>query len=165
MNQFKEFEQMFRREFRETLNNTIWQNDRDQYEVFEKYRIEPEKNKYRVWCWSTEVGVFNSTRTALSWCIADKYKDYNLANKLLKTDNELTNLSNDIFTRANLADRSKNPSFRESVGCKLETKIIHKKTLENELTKCVNLAKYLQQRGFENETARTGRGHSNKTSR
>ena len=38
---------------------------------------------------------------------------------------------------------------------KLETKIIHKKQLENQLAKCINWAKYIQQRGFNNETART----------
>jgi hypothetical protein len=37
--------------------------------------------------------------------------------------------------------------------------------LENQLTKCVNWAKYIQQRGFDNETARTGRSQPNKTSR
>jgi hypothetical protein len=156
---------MFRQEFRETLNNTIWQNDRGEYEVFDKYRIVPEKSAFRVWCWDNDIGLFNTTRSALSWCIADKYCDYNLANNLLSIDSALGNLSNDIYTRAHLADRSRNPDFRESVGCKLETKIIQKKQLENELTKCVSLAKYLQQRGFDNETARTGRGQPNKTSR
>lgn len=165
MNQYQEFERMFRHEFRETLNNTIWQNHTGEYQVFDKYRIVQEKNLYRVWCWDNSIGIFNATRTALSWCIADKYCDYNLAKELLRIDNALGHLNNDIHARANLADRSRNPDFRESVGTKLETKIINKKALENELTKCVNLAKYLQQRGFDNETARTGRGQPNKTSR
>ena len=55
--------------------------------------------------------------------------------------------------------------FRDSIGTKLETKIIRKKQVENELAKCVNWAKYCQQRGFNNETARTGRNQPNKTSR
>jgi hypothetical protein len=71
----------------------------------------------------------------------------------------------DINARAAVAERSKNFEFRDSVGTKLETKIIHKKQLENQLAKSVNWAKYIQQRGFENETARTGRGQPNKTSR
>ena len=67
--------------------------------------------------------------------------------------------------RANLADRSKTPLFRETIETKLETKIIRKKQVEQELTKCVNYAKYCQQRGFDNETIRTGRTASVKKSR
>ena len=74
-------------------------------------------------------------------------------------------LTNDINTRANVAERSKNSLFRETVETKLETKIIHKKQVEQQLTKCVNYAKYYQQKGFNNETVRTGRDHAIKTSR
>ena len=84
---------------------------------------------------------------------------------MLETDNKLGYLNNDIAIRANIADNSNKPEFRESIGTKLETKIIRKKQLENQLTKCVNLAKYWQQRGFNNETARTGRNQPNKASR
>ena len=80
-------------------------------------------------------------------------------------DRKLELLKNDIFVRSAVADRSKQAQFREDIGTKLETKIIYKKVLEIELTKCVNWAKYRQQRGFINETARTGRATTNKPSR
>ena len=83
----------------------------------------------------------------------------------MTVDNKLASLTADITTRAAIGDRSRDPVLREMVLTKLESKIIHKKLLENQLTKCVNWAKYCQQRGFEDETARTGRGQSNKTSR
>ena len=111
------------------------------------------------------MGTFYSTRTALSWCIADKHSAYNTARELLTIDNKLNALTQDINTRAAIGDRSQNLTLRETVLTKLESKIIHKKQLENQLTKCVNLAKYWQQRGFNNETARTGRNQPNKTSR
>ena len=78
----QEFERMFRQEFKDILPNTIWQNDNGVYEVFGRYRIHPEKSGYRVFCAATEVGVFASTRTALSWCIADKNQAYNTAREL-----------------------------------------------------------------------------------
>ena len=109
--------------------------------------------------------MFSSTRSALSWCIADKNQAYNTARKLLETDNKLACLSNDISTRAALGDRSRDPDMKERILTKLESKIIHKKQLENQLTKCIDWAKYVQQRGFENETQRIGRGQPNKTSR
>lgn len=165
MKQDQEFERMFRQEFKAIVPNLIWQNDNGVYEVFGKYRIIPQHPGYQVCCSATEVGTFYSTRTALSWCIADKYQAYNLARDLLVVDTTLHGIIQDITTRSAVAERSKNFEFRDSVGTKLETKIIHKKQLENQLAKCVNWAKYIQQRGFENETARTGRNQPNKTSR
>ena len=161
----QEFERMIRQELRDIMPNVIIPLDEGGYEVFGKYKILPQSPGYIVMCHATEVGFFNSTRTAMAWCIADKYKNYNLARDLLTLDNKLQNLNNDIVLRATIADRSNRPEFRECVGTKLETKIIHKKMVTNQLNNCVDLAKYLQQRGFTNETQRIGRGQPNKTSR
>lgn len=161
----RELDKLFRKEFPDLFANLIWQNDAGEYEVFDRYLIAPEKHGYRVFCSATDIGLFSTTKTALSWCIADKYTNYNLARDILKLDNKLSSLISDISTRANLADRSKQPLFREIIETKLETKIIHKKQVEQELTKCVNYAKYCQQRGFNNETVRTGRTQAIKASR
>jgi hypothetical protein len=161
----QEFERIFRQEFQNITPNLIWQNDSGEYEAFGKYKIIPQRPGYRVFCSATDVGTFNSTKSALSWCIADKFSAYNTAREILNLDNQLGALNADIATRTAVGERSKQWEFRDSVGTKLETKIIRKKQVENELTKCVNWAKYIQQRGFENETARTGRNQPNKTSR
>ena len=160
-----EFERMFRQEFKDITPNLIWQNESGEYEVFGRYRIVPQRPGYQVFCSESEVGIFNSTKSALSWCIADKNSAYNTARELLTVDNKLAALAQDINTRAAVGDRSNNPALREIILTKLESKIIHKKLLENQLTKCVNWAKYIQQRGFDNETQRTGRSQPNKTSR
>ena len=160
----QEFERMFRQEFKDITPNLIWQNDSGEYEVFGRYRIVPQRPGYQVFCSESEVGTFNSTKSALSWCIADKNSAYNTARELLTVDNKLAALAQDINTRAAVGDRSNNPALREIILTKLESKIIHKKLLENQLTKCVNWAKYIQQRGFDNETQRTGRSQPNKTS-
>jgi hypothetical protein len=161
----REVERMFRQEFRDLMPNVIWQNDDGIYEVFDRYRIHPERRGFRVFCHATDVGTFSTTRSALSWCIADKHQAYNTARELLETDHKLAALTADIATRAAIGDRSRDPGLKETILTKLESKIIQKKLLENQLTKCVNWAKYVQQRGFENETARTGPGQSYKTSR
>jgi len=161
----QEFDRMFRQEFKDITSNLIWKNDHGVYEVFGHYRIAPTRPGYRVFCSATDVGVFSNTRTALSWCIADKHRAYNIARELLLTDNKLAALTQDISTRAAAGDRSQDPAWRETILTKLETKIIQKKLLENQLTKCVDWAKYIQQKGFDNETARTGRSQPNKTSR
>jgi hypothetical protein len=161
----REVERMFRQEFRDLMPNVIYQNDDGVYEVFGKYKIIPERYGFRVYCSATDVGVFGTTKTALSWCIADKNRAYNLARELLELDNKLTSLNNDIAVRTAIAEHSRRWDFRDPVGIKLETKIIRRKQVENQLAKCVSWAKYTQQRGFVNETQRIGRGQPNKTSR
>jgi hypothetical protein len=165
MNTVKEFERALQQEFRDLLPNTIFKDDNGGYSVFGKYRIEPTRPGYRVYCSATEVGTFNSTKTALSWCIADKYQAYNTARDILELDTKLGAITADIAARTAIAEHSKQWEFRDTVGTKLETKIIRKKKVESELAKCVNWAKYCQQRGFNNETARTGRNQPNKASR
>lgn len=161
----REVERLFRQEFRDLMPNVIWQNEDGVYEVFGRYRIVPESQCYRVFCSATEIGTFGSTRSALSWCIADKNQSYNLARELKELDNKLTALNNDIAVRSALAERSRRWDFRDPVATKLETKIIRRKQVENRLAKCIDWAKYSQQRGFNNETQRIGRGQPNKTSR
>jgi hypothetical protein len=165
MNINQEFERAFRAEFKEILPNTIFQNENGSYSVFGKYRIETAYPGYRVYCSATEVGIFNNTKSALSWCIADKYQAYNTARDILELDIKLGAMTRDIAARTAIAEHSNKWEFSDIVGTKLETKIIRKKKVENELTKCINWAKYIQQRGFNNETVRTGRNPSNKTSR
>ena len=158
-------QKVLQQEFPDVIPNSIFRDDDGNYRVFGHYRIEPVNPGYRVYCAATEVGIFNTTKSALSWCIADKHCAYNTARELLLTDSKLQGLIQDISVRTAIAERSKNLDFRDNIGTKLESKIIHKKQLENQLAKCVNWAKYIQQRGFENETARTGRNQPNKTSR
>ena len=149
MIQQKEIERLFRQEFRELMPNMIWQNDDSVYEVFGYYRIMPQNGEFRVFCSATDIGIFSTTRSALSWCIADKNKAYNLARELKELDNKLLALSNDIAVRSAIADRSKRWEFRDPIGTKLETKIIRKKQVENQLAKCINWAKQSQISRFE----------------
>jgi len=160
-----EVKRMLHQEFRDLMPNVIWQTDDGVYEVFGRYKIAPESQGFRVFCSATDVGLFATTRSALSWCIADKHQAYNLARKLHYLDSKLTALNNDIAVRSALAERSRSWEFRDPVGAKLETKIIRRKQVENQLAKCISWAKYSQQRGFNNETQRIGRGQPNKTSR
>jgi hypothetical protein len=158
-------ERMFRQEFCDLMPNVIWENDDGVYEVFGRYRIVPERHGFRVFCSATDIGTFATTRSALSWCIADKKQAFNLAREIKELDNKLTALNNDIAVRTAIAERSRKWEFRDPVATKLESKIIRRKQVENRLAKCIDWAKYSQQRGFNNETQRIGRGQPNKTSR
>jgi len=161
----RELEAWVRKELKTVLPNIIWRNDDGEYEVFGRYKIARQPNGYRVMCYATDVGVFSSTKTAVSWCVADKYRDYNLARDILHTDTRLDAIATDIITRIAAANRSRRADFKESIDTKLEPKIIRKKQLEKQLDKLVNSAKYLQQRGFDNEIARSSRATKNTPSR
>lgn len=161
----KEFERLFREDFATIAPNSIWKNAAGEYQVFGRYRIAKELVGYRVYCSLSNVGVFHSSRAALSWCIADKFHHYNTARELLQLDNNLHHLTIDIATRAAIAGNNKTANQHEIILTKLENKIVQKQQIENRLAVCVNWAKYYQQRGFDNETARIGRAAANKTNR
>jgi hypothetical protein len=160
-----EFERWVNQEFRQMLPVLVWQNEDGEYEAFGKYRIVPQNPGYCVYIDEDEQGFFNSTRTAISWCVADKYEKYNLSRDLLMFDNMLATISNDIFVRAGVANKTRDPVVKESIETKLEPKILHKREIESQLNKCVNWAKYLQQKGFENEASRSGSATTIKTNR
>jgi hypothetical protein len=159
----QEFERWVTHEFCQRLPELVWRNEDGDYEAFGKYHIIPQKPGYRVYVNDDDQGFFNSSRSAISWCVADKYNKLNLARDLLKFDNMLANISNDIFVRAGIANKTKDPNVKESIETKLEPKLIQKRELEQQLTKCVNWAKYLQQKGFDNETSRFGSATAIKT--
>ena len=161
----QDIERWITQEFRHMLPDLVWQNEYGEYEAFGKYRIVSQNPGYKVYIGDDEQGFFNSTRTAISWCVADKYRRYNLARELLTFDNMLTTITNDIFVRAGVANKTRDPWTKENIEIKLEPKIIQKKELEQQLAKCVNWAKYLQQKGFENETSRSGSATTIKTNR
>ena len=161
----QEIERWINQEFRQMLPVLVWQNEDGEYEAFGRYRIIPQNPGYLVYIHEDEQGFFNSTRTAISWCVADKYQKYNLAKDLLMFDNMLANINNDIFVRAGVANKTRDIKVKESIETKLEPKIIHKRALEQQLNKCVNWAKYLQQKGFANETSRFGPATTIKTNR
>jgi len=161
----QEVERWISEEFRQLLPVLVWKNQDGEYEAFGRYRIVRERRGYTVFCNDSEQGVFNSTRSAISYCIADKYKNYNLARDIQNLDSMLGNITNDIFVRAGVAHKTRDPVLKENIETKLESKILHKKALEIQLNNCVNWAKYLQQKGFEHETSRSGHATTIKTNR
>jgi hypothetical protein len=149
----------------ENLKNTAIIKDGSKFYAFDRYVIEPESRQYRVTKYSCDVGLFDSLRSATSWCIADKYNQIQLCMDLKRLDHHKFLLGSDIAAREALGRRTQDPIRREIVDAKLATKKTQLRAISEQLDKCVNLAKYWQIRGFNNETARTGRTASNRTSR
>jgi hypothetical protein len=138
--------------------------DGKKYRVFGTYVLCPTTQGYRLTQHDDSVGTFSSTRSAVAWCIADKKRQYRLANEIRHLDAALLRLRNDIEVRGSQAQRSYG-TFWETVTVKTAQKRAQSQQIENELTKCINSAKYWQLQGSNNETARTGRNTPNKTNR
>jgi hypothetical protein len=133
--------------------------DKNNYVAFGKYYLCLERQSVSVHSLSGDlIGEFGNKRTAISWCVADNKNMLSLAQNIKSLDRKKSLLSADIHCRRSVADQSRQQGFSEMVLTKLQTKIQQQIMVDRELEKCLNLAKYIQLRGFQNETARTS-GH------
>lgn len=152
----EKLEALFESDFELIKNNLIYR-DGDRYVAFDRYEIIPQEHLVTVTRYRYPVGEFTSLKTALSWCIADKYQQEILAQKILRLDSHCGRLAVDVELTQRSVPRIKNPEQRETVKLKLD----HKKAIltltRNRLEECTGLAKYWQIRGFNNEIARTRR--------
>lgn len=147
------------RELKRNLHHLIVEDDSDGYIAFGKYYLKPEQQLMRVYARSGElIAKFSNKRTAISWCVADNKNHLRLARDIKNLDSKKLYLEADIHCRRQLAEQSPSNSFAETVLTKLQPKVQQQAMINQELEKCLNMAKYLQLRGFQNETARTS-GH------
>ena len=154
MNQEQKIEQWAEREIERNLHRMIIDDDQGGYVVFGKYYIKSNSDKFAVETRDKKIHDFANKRTAISWCVADCVNHLNLASQILNLDRKQQILAADINTRRTLGNRSRSEEFAEIVNTKIQPKIDQHKMVVSELEKCINSAKYIQIRGFNNETAR-----------
>lgn len=159
----RKLEQWASKEIQRNISNVILPSDDGDLIVFGTYCLREQNQSYAVHSTNNFIGNFGSKKTALSYCIADKYNRLNLAREILTLDRKKQILQADIHTSQTLAAKSKQSNWAETVNTKIQPKIEMLKSVSRELEKCVNLAKYLQIRGFNNETDRTSGTTSRKT--
>jgi len=106
---------------------------------------------------STKIRRFGSSQSATSWCVADRYQDFVLAQRILQLDEHRSRLRADIGARSRVAERSRSDVLQDRVAAKLQSRSSFLAGVDRELDKCIDRAKYLQNQGFEHETARSRR--------
>jgi hypothetical protein len=151
----QKLEQWAEREFRRHASNIIVDDPNHGLIVFGRYHLQPGSTHCTVGTSDDNYLCFSNKRTALSWCVADKYHQYALANTIQILDQKRQLLSADIDCRQRLATHTKNHSLVDTVAAKLSVKTAKLEAINTELEKCIKTAKYFQIRGFSNETART----------
>lgn len=137
-----------------TVVDNLIVKDKNCYRVFGKYLIVKTKHG---WCVQTGTMPdinFGTVKSAMAWCIADKNNQLKLAREIVILDEHATRLKQDINVRLTQS-KQYSSDLAETVELKLLNRQAQSRAVENELSKCINLAKYWQLRGFINETART----------
>lgn len=157
-------ENFAQREVMRNIRSMIIDLEQGGFLVFGRYQLVPAGSAYAVnYLSGDRAGVFSSKRTAISWCVADNFNKLNLARQILTLDNEKQSRWADLNQSRALAERSRHEIHAELILTKMQTKQERYDSVAQELEKCVDRAKYLQIKGFNNETARTSGNDSYKT--
>lgn len=122
------------------------------YFLFGRYDLVKLEHEVMVSDRNCRVGTFGNTKSAVAWCIADKLNQINVARQIQQLDQECVRHINDIMIKRAMMTRSKNFEFRDILSVKISNQQRRYKAINTELSKCINLAKYWQYRGFNNET-------------
>lgn len=156
MNSQQKLDDFAANEFRKTLTNLIVEINPGHHSLFGSYVIKTNRQHgtdlYRHN--GDLIGSFGSQRSAVSYCVAEKFRRLNLAMQIKSLDAKHCILANDIACRRAVAKKSASADFRHLVETKIAPKVQQYRVVQRELEKCINLAKYLQIKGFQNETAR-----------
>jgi len=163
-NVIQRLEHMLKPEWEEAEKNAIIQNGTG-YNVFGKFKIQREEHGVTVWFNQYQIHWFSSTKSAVSWCVAEKYNKFDLSREIARADEDTFRLLNDVAISQELLPTIHDRERRSIVRHKLEHKQTQLQQAQERLTKCVNLAKYFQIRGFNDELARTRRQTPNPTNR
>lgn len=145
----KKTEEALRRELEKLMPITAWRQEGSVH-LFGRYRIDGVTGGYAVTKLGDEQAVFKTRRAATVWCTADICGDRRLSAHVKVIDRMLDLARTDIALRSSLPGSDE---FKEIVGTKLEHKLQKRTELENEMDRCVRLAKQYQ-RGIANETIR-----------
>jgi hypothetical protein len=148
MTRDQKLERFAERELKRVYTELILDDEQGGYVVFGRYHVRPVTAGVAVYHSDDLVSTFSSKRTAMSWCVADNARQYSLARNIQILDNKQQSLAADIHCRRSQAQRSTRSQFSETVMTKLSIKIQRYNSIQSELEKCVNSAKYLQLKGF-----------------
>lgn len=157
-NKDQKLEQWAERELKRNIDSMIVADQQGGVVAFGKYLIQPTGQGYLVRTWADPIHEFGTKRAAISYCVADKNNRINLATQIRVLDTKQQILTNDLRCRQAQCNRARTQDFYDTVEAKIFPIASRLEAVTAELEKCVNTAKYIQIRGFHNETARTS-GH------
>ena len=137
------------------LQDKIIVKKKDSYQAYGEFDIKEHGLYWHVTTnFFDDPKIFGTVKSALAWCIAYKTSRYELANLIKHLDNRLTAKQNDIDF---LTQRLKHPMDDETMfimKCRLSEDIYSRQTYKQQLSNCVNVTKYIQIKGIQNNELR-----------
>jgi len=138
-----------------TNPNAIFR-DGDSIMAFADYEIVRESaTEYSIYRNDYLVETCSSCRIALSFCILDKNKMQMDAKHLVALENKLLGRQQEMMHYRHVITSPNTDEFRRNVVItRLDSAKHDYHMIQKQLTKSINVAKYCQQKGFDNETIR-----------
>ena len=132
--------------------NAIFRNG-DSIFAFADYEIYKQSpDDYKIYKNSVFVTSCSSVRIALSYCILDKNKMKTDATHLISLEHKLLHRQNEMMHYRHVITSPKTDPFRKEVVLhRLSSAKYEYNLIQKQLTKSINVAKYCQQKGFDNE--------------
>ena len=125
-------------------------------QAFGVYTIKKQNSLYSIYKNRVCIAETSNAKNSLAWCVADKYNLSYHKQQILELDKQLSYKQAEIEFLKNIINSKVDMSRKFVAEDKLQTLIMKAGAIKKQLNKCVNLAKYYQQKGFENETSRLG---------
>jgi len=147
-------ERMAREQFLDNPNALF--RSGDDVHAFGRYLIHRTEDGYQIFRGATLAAQTDSSRVAISWCIADKLNKHDLTQEMVWADQAVAWRTREIeYFRHTLAV-SQDLQKKYVVTDRLNDALTKLRYAQDRLDKCLNLAKYWQHKGFNDETSRTG---------
>jgi len=133
--------------------NAIFRNG-DSIMAFADYEIVRESaTEYSIYRNDYLVETCSTCRIALTYCILDKNKRPVDAKHLVALEDKLLGRQNEMMHYRHVITSPNTDDFRREVVLhRLDSAKHEYHIIQKQLTKSINVAKYCQQKGFENET-------------
>jgi hypothetical protein len=136
--------------------NLVALDDQERIHLFGRYTVSGSADQFSVTRDFTEQNRFSSAKVAVSWCIAHRAQRYDLCQRIETLDQQRLHCLNDLMQfQARLKLSRKNPWKQDLMQNRMSEAKQGLFDAHSRLRKCVNVAKYIQIRGFSDEIART----------
>lgn len=128
----------------------------DRYQAFGEYHIRECAGFWEITTTTSDhKHRLNLGKSALAWCIAHKVQNFDLARSILHLDNRLAAKQADIdLITGRLKQGIQDPELRFVLQCRLSEDIYNRQTYKKQLSKCLEMAKYIKIKGSSHELNR-----------
>ena len=111
------------------------------YKLFDKYVIIKDNDEYKLYKNNEYMATVSLSRSAVSWCVADEQRDWQLANEIVRLDRLVAGKQFDIEVHKIQSSKGKKDKRELHQDLYLDS-LIRLKAAKANLDNCINLTKY-----------------------